>query len=171
MLATLPLQLRALLETNEPSLRRLFPVAYHQDPEHEAEFQRLMRDDILQRRIGAAEMLAESANSKTLAGDDQINGWLGAINDLRLVLGTQLDVSEDSPDFDELDDDDPRVAQFHVYSWLGYLMEMLIQASMSPEERGLPSFFDFLDGVEHGADGDEHGADGADEFPTDPPAS
>jgi Domain of unknown function (DUF2017) len=144
MLATLPLQLRDLLGTDAPTLRRLFPVAYHLDAEHEAEFQRLMREDLLARRIGAAEALAASAEAKVLETDEEINTWIGAINDLRLVLGTQLDVSEDSDDLFDLDlaEDDPRAAQIEVYSWLGFMLEMLIRAATSEEETAAPSFFD-----------------------------
>lgn len=144
LLATLPLQLRELLDTDEPSLRRLFPVAYHQDPKLDAEFQRLMRQDLLDRRIGAAEKLAATAEEKVL-DPAMIDVWLGAINDLRLVLGTQLDVSEGRDEMaivDALDEDDPRIAQYEVYGWLGFLMEMLIRASTSPEDEAAPSFFD-----------------------------
>lgn len=167
MLATLPLQLRDLLGTDAPTLRRLFPVAYHLDEQHEAEFQRLMREDLLARRIGAAEALAASAEAKVLETDEEINLWIGAINDLRLVLGTQLDVSEDSDDLydEDLAEDDPRAAQIHVYSWLGFVLEMLIRAATSEEDAAAPSFFDGMGLGENDPDIDWDAEFGAPEVP------
>ena len=42
--------------------------------------------------------------------EDELHEWLDAVEVLRLVLGTQLDVCED---FAEVDADDPRSAQIH----------------------------------------------------------
>ena len=56
---------------------------------------------------------------------DQADRWLGSLNDMRLALGTALDVTEDT-DPDELDPDDPRLPPLHIYSWLGYLQESLL---------------------------------------------
>ena len=33
--------------STDEKLKRLFPTAYHQDPKHDEEYQRLMRDDLL----------------------------------------------------------------------------------------------------------------------------
>lgn len=162
MLAALPLQLRDLLATDDPSLRRLFPVAYHGDPAREAEYQQLIHQDLLARRIESAERLAAAAQSTRIEREEDVTGWLSAINDLRLVLGTQLDVSEDMDDLDlEIDDDeDPRLAQWAVYSWLGYLMEMLIRAAGDPVSTSTPSVFDQLAGL---GDGDDPADDPADD--------
>jgi Domain of unknown function (DUF2017) len=125
-LAALPEQLQDLLDRDDPSLRRLFPTAYHQDAERDAEFQRLMREDLLTRRKETAQLLAGTAQSETLSAEE-LGIWMNAINDLRLVLGTQLDVSE-GMDVDDLAEDDPRMAQFAVYGWLSMLLEQIIRA-------------------------------------------
>jgi hypothetical protein len=52
---------------------------------------------------------------------------MGAINDLRLVLGTRLDVSEDM-DLDALADDDPLTPAFALYGYLGWLQEQIVAA-------------------------------------------
>jgi len=125
-LAGLPSQLRDLLDNDDPSLRRLFPTAYHDDPERDAEFQRLMRDDLIARRTETAQVLQDTAESDTISAEE-LGMWMNAVNDLRLVLGTQLDVSE-GMDMDDLTDDDPRLPQFAVYGWLSMLLEQIVQA-------------------------------------------
>ncbi|MGE3287080.1 MAG: DUF2017 domain-containing protein [Pseudonocardia sp.] len=58
----------------------------------------------------------------------QADRWLGALNDVRLALGTALDVSEDMPD--QLDPEDPRTPHLGVYQWLTYVQDALVQARM-----------------------------------------
>ncbi len=82
-----------MAETDDPSLRRLFPPAYIDDPEGEAEYRRLMGDDLLQGRQAALDTMAATVDATEL-DEGQIT-VLSCLNDLRLVLGTQLDVSED----------------------------------------------------------------------------
>ena len=48
-----------------------------------------------------------------------------AINSLRLVLGTRLEVGEDLP---MLDIDDPDAPAYAVYEYLGWLMEQAVRA-------------------------------------------
>jgi hypothetical protein len=57
---------------------------------------------------------------------EQAEAWLSAINDLRLALGTTLDVTEDMPD--ELPPEDPRSPHLGVYQWLTWLQEHLVLA-------------------------------------------
>ena len=44
-----------------------------------------------------------------------------ALNDVRLALGTVLDVTEDTPD--ELPADDPRAPHLAVYHWLTWVQD------------------------------------------------
>lgn len=57
---------------------------------------------------------------------EQADAWLSALNDVRLALGTAIDISEDMPD--ELPDDDPRSPHLAVYHWLTWVQESLVQA-------------------------------------------
>ena len=93
LLRSLPGQLRVVLESDDPSLRRLFPPAYTDDDEADDEFQRLMREELLEGKLAALQIVEETAGADHLAGA-QLEGWLGALESLRLYLGTQLDVSE-----------------------------------------------------------------------------
>ena len=60
---------------------------------------------------------------------DQADAWLAALNDVRLALGTALDVSEDMPD--DLPADDPRASHLGVYHWLTYVQDGLVQSRMA----------------------------------------
>jgi hypothetical protein len=110
--------------------RRLFPAAYHADPDHDAEYRRLMHGELLASRLDslnrAHQLLGREEQSPTLTLDeDEIDSLMKVVNDLRLVLGTLLDVQEDEPTIDE---DDPAFPQFHLYSYLGWLLEWIIRA-------------------------------------------
>ena len=66
--------------------------------------------------------------TKTSLDEDQINAWMGAVNDLRLVLGTRLDVTED---MDDIELDDPRAGAFAVYHYLTHLLAEIVDALAS----------------------------------------
>jgi uncharacterized protein DUF2017 len=52
-----------------------------------------------------------------------------ALNDVRLMFGVRLEVTEDFEDqLTSLDPKDPRVAAFQVYGWLGGVQESLVRA-------------------------------------------
>jgi hypothetical protein len=123
LLSSLPAQLRELLTTDDPSLRRLFPVAYLGDEERNDEYQRLMRDELLSSRMMAADILEAHAHDTEISADD-LAQWMNTANSIRLVVGTQLDVGEEEL---EIDDDDPRAAAYQVYGWLGYLVENAVR--------------------------------------------
>ena len=84
-----------MLQTDDPSLRRLFPPAYTDDDDANDEFQRLMREELLEGKLAALEIVEQTAGADHLTGE-QLEGWLGALESLRLFLGTQLDVSEET---------------------------------------------------------------------------
>lgn len=129
LLRRLPSQLRELLEaddTTDPAVQRLFPPAYRDDEEHEAEYQHLMRGDLMDRRKAALAIFDETIDADELT-EDQLVAWMGAVNDLRLVLGTRLDVTEDTY-VDGLSPDDPRAPAFELFMYLGMLMEQFVEA-------------------------------------------
>jgi hypothetical protein len=125
-------QLREVLlaTTDDPTLRRLFPTAYHEDPERDREYQQLVRDELLERRLAALATVETTAATAEL-DEAELTGWLTALNDLRLVLGTRLDVSEDDHD---VDPDDPEAPAHAVYHYLG----MLLSEAVDVLEADLP---------------------------------
>jgi Domain of unknown function (DUF2017) len=130
LLAGLAAELRSLLEgkTGDPSLRRLFPPAYEDEQDEDA-YRELMGNELLDGRREALELVARTAEQKRLSAEEA-DAWLRALNDLRLVLGTRLDVQEDTL-LDELRPDDERASGLAVYGYLSWLQEQLVTA-LSP---------------------------------------
>jgi hypothetical protein len=60
--------------------------------------------------------------------EDVANAWIAAVNDLRLALGTMLDIRPNGPD--RLPDDHPMAPHLDVYQWLTFLQEYLVLALM-----------------------------------------
>src|SRR5918999_4370917 len=91
LLRALPTELQALLgsEPDDPDLRRLFPPAYEGDDEDEAEYRRLMAGELLEGRRAALRLVQETSGRDRLTAEE-LEAWLRALNDLRLVLGTRL---------------------------------------------------------------------------------
>jgi hypothetical protein len=120
-------QLGSLLEgdLDDPGLRRLFPVAYHDDPERDAEYQALVKDALADRRRASIATLTETVDATRL-DEAQVLAWIGAVNDIRLVLGTRLDVSEDMDGVPE--PADPDAPLYALYGYLGYLLDSLVDA-------------------------------------------
>jgi len=120
MLAALPLQLIELLDDvgeELPSdlpeaLRRLLPPAYTTDPEAERAYVALTRQDLLEHHRESLETMSATAKATRL-DDEQLVAWLAALNDLRLVLGSMLGVTEE--------DAEPPVDNLHQAEWIAYL--------------------------------------------------
>jgi uncharacterized protein DUF2017 len=126
LLRSLPDQLRDVMRTDDPGLRRLFPPAYGEDDEAEDEYRRLMRNELLEGKLAALRVVEETADAEHLT-QEQLEAWLGAIESLRLYLGTVLDVSED-PTANLLSHDDPDAAAMALYGYLSWLQEQAVEA-------------------------------------------
>ena len=119
-------ELQALLEDpDDPAVRRLFPPA-HDDLESEEQYRSLVRDQLVGGRAEALAAVRDTLGRETLSLKEA-DAWLRALNDLRLVLGTRLDVTEDI-DFENLDPREPRGRDLAVYAYLSWLQEELVEA-------------------------------------------
>lgn len=127
LLRTVGPQLRQLLDGDlgDPALRRLFPTAYASDPERDREYHALVRDELADRRRAALDTMLATLEERRVT-EDQLLAWMGAVNDLRLVLGTRLDVSEETDPAP--DPDDPEAPLLVLYGYLGYLLESIVAA-------------------------------------------
>ncbi|MET8979145.1 DUF2017 domain-containing protein [Streptomyces sp. NPDC004539] len=136
---------------SDPVLLRLFPDAYT-DPEatprqkdeqraHSAEFRRFTENDLRAgKRANALAVIRslDELDSEGVGGavlqlsTDDSRTWLGALNDLRLAIGSRLDITaEDDTDvLYHLPDDDPRKPMVMAYLWLGGLQETLVGTLM-----------------------------------------
>jgi hypothetical protein len=112
-------------------LARLLPDFTTEDPDLAAGLRSLHEPELIEAKDAAAalvlETLPESGGRIELTAE-QADTWLTALNDVRLALGTALDVSEDMPE--ELPLDDPRSAHLGVYHWLTFVQDALVQARM-----------------------------------------
>ena len=124
LLRALPAQLRELLESDDPSVYRLFPSAYPEHPDHENEYVVLTRDELVDSHRAALDALEATADADRLDAG-QLDAWLHALNQLRLVLGTQLDVTEDMA---EVDPSDRRFPELLVYGYLSELQDEVVEA-------------------------------------------
>jgi Domain of unknown function (DUF2017) len=116
----------------DPVLARLLPDAYQDDPEAAGEFRKYTESSLREAKKYFAQTLIETIPPKggrVKLTADQARDWLRALNDVRLMFGVRLEVTED---FEEqlasLDPKDPRIAAFEVYGWLGAVQESLVRA-------------------------------------------
>ncbi|MFN8021394.1 MAG: DUF2017 family protein [Acidimicrobiales bacterium] len=114
------------------ALTRIFPAAYHQaeHAEYDAEYQRLMREELVASRLAGIETVMGALDAKPPLTEAQMMAFLQAVNGLRLVLGTVLDVSEDD-DPDDVDPDHPLAAEQQLYGFLSWLLEWTVRALAS----------------------------------------
>jgi len=130
ILRGLPAQLRVLLTLGDasadPALRRLFPPAYEGEPERAREFDRLVRDDLVGQRLTAIDTMERTIGAERLS-EDELTAWLSSINDFRLVLGTRLDVTEETTEADAPPGEEHERA-FALYGYLSYLEEEVVEA-------------------------------------------
>jgi hypothetical protein len=119
----------------DPALARLFPDAY-EDSEDAGEFRRFTENDLRARKrddalaviraLDALDPGAFGTDTLRLVPEDS-RRWLGTLNDLRLTIGSRLEVTEEGEgQFDSLAEDDPRKVLFIAYLWLGHLQETLL---------------------------------------------
>lgn len=130
LLRSLVPQLRDLLTTGlsdgDPSLTRLFPTAYAHDPERDAGYQALVRDELLEKRFASLDVVESTIDGGELSGDE-LSAWMRSLNDLRLVLGTRLDVTEDD-DPSHIDPDAPDAPAWAIYHYLAMLVTFIVDA-------------------------------------------
>ena len=123
-----------LTTPDDPILARLLPDGYRDDPDAAGEFRRYTESSLRDAKRAAAQTLLDTLPSQggpVKLNADEAQAWLRALNDVRLAIGTRLDVTED---FEEqlaaIDPEDPRAAAFEVYGWLGAVQASLVQALM-----------------------------------------
>ena len=128
-------QLEQLLQAAEddvagdPVLTRLLPDGHRGDPELAADYRELTETSL---RSGKADDLATVRATLPPAGGevrldpDQAAAWLRSTNDLRLALGTRLEITEETEPPEDVtgEEDQQRV----VYYWLTGLQGSLVDA-------------------------------------------
>lgn len=130
-------EVRELLTGNlpdDPKMRRLFPPAYLDEAESEAQsdYQKYMHDELVASRLDCImrveTFLADEQNASITAED--LDAFASALNGVRLVLGTLLGI--DDGDDDEIDPDNAgiHINEMNLYNYLSWLLESAISARM-----------------------------------------
>lgn len=132
ILRSLPTQLRQLLEEGDPALERLFPSAYPDEPQLDREFRELVEPELRSERLSSIEVMESTLDAERL-DEEQLTAWLTTLNDMRLVLGTRLGITEET--FERgVPDDHPEAPRYALYSYLGWLEEQIVSALARGQE-------------------------------------
>ena len=113
----------------DPVIARLLPAGHRGDPEIAADYREMTE---LALRSGKANDLATMRASLPPDGGtvrldpEQATAWLRTSNDLRLALGTRLDIQEDTEPPEDLASEEGQ--QLAVYYWLTGLQGSLVDA-------------------------------------------
>ena len=104
---------------------RLFPAAYSDDEEREAEYQRRMRDELRDSKLAALSTVQDLLSHRDIIDEGQMLAFMQSINSLRLLLGDWLDVGDD-PDTEVADADVP---EHQLYEYLSVLLDLAVRAA------------------------------------------
>ena len=113
----------------DPVVERLLPPGHVGDPEMAADYRDLTEAGL---RSGKADDLAMVRATLPPDGGEvrldaeQAAAWLRTTNDLRLAMGTRLDVTEDTEPPDEVTGEEDQ--QLAVYYWLTAVQGSLVDA-------------------------------------------
>jgi Domain of unknown function (DUF2017) len=123
------LELLRSAEADDRVSQRLFPDAYD-SPEDTAAYNELVADQLRRDKIeslqGVREALGRGRVDVTLSRE-ACERWLTALTDLRLALGTRLEITEQKMGAD-LDPQDPQAPWLAALHWLGWVQESMLQA-------------------------------------------
>lgn len=120
----------------DPVTERLFPSA-HDEPEEDAKFRELVGDQLRSGKAAALDVVKDTLSlegaTDAVIEKDQVHAWLTVVTDIRLALGTRLEITED--DYARgLDPDDPKAPALAVFHWLAWLQESMLEAMMDTDE-------------------------------------
>jgi hypothetical protein len=125
----------------DDTMKRLLPDFYRSHTDHPAgsgtaeslnnALRSLHEPEIIDAKRQAAQRLLDTlpqGGGKFELTEDDANAWAAAVNDVRLALGTMLDIGPDGPD--RLPSDNPMAGHLDVYQWLTVLQEYLVLGLM-----------------------------------------
>lgn len=139
LLRAIPGEVRGALEEpsskDDPVYNRLFPSAYLDPTEESAEreWQELVHPELLQSRLAALDLMTTTLDravtkrgrAEVELAPEEVEAWLGVVNDARLALGTRLGVTEDA-ESEAIEPSDPSAAAHAVYGWLTWFENDLV---------------------------------------------
>jgi hypothetical protein len=125
----------------DDTLRRLLPDFYRPATDHPAgsgtaeslnsALRGLHEPEIIDAKRDAAQRLLDTVpdgGGKFELTESDAQAWAAAVNDVRLALGTMLDIGPDGPH--RLPQEHPMAGHLDVYQWLTVLQEYLVLGLM-----------------------------------------
>lgn len=128
----------AVAEPQDPVVRRLLPAGYSGDSQAADEFRRYTDTSLRTGKIADARLMKETLDravqvhdGRLMLDQQQAQVWLRAINDLRLALGTRLDVvAEAAAEAAGSAEDHQDAMAVALYDFLTWWQESLVWALM-----------------------------------------
>ncbi|HEX3284558.1 MAG TPA: DUF2017 domain-containing protein [Mycobacterium sp.] len=125
----------------DETMKRLLPDFYRSPTEHPAgssatdslnsALRSLHEPQIIVAKREAAQRLLDTVptgGGRFELTEDDAHAWASAVNDVRLALGTMLDIGPEGPD--RMPPEHPMAGHFDVYQWLTVLQEYLVLGLM-----------------------------------------
>ncbi len=125
----------------DETMKRLLPDFYRAQTDHPAgsgtieslnnALRSLYEPDIIDAKRQAAQRLLDTVpegGGKFELNEDDAQAWAAAVNDVRLALGTMLDIGPNGPE--QLPAGHPMSGHLDVYQWLTVLQEYLVLGLM-----------------------------------------
>ena len=122
---------------DDSTMRRLLPDFFKPQHDHPAgsaaaeslngALRGLHEPDIIDAKKSAAQRLLDTLpddGGRFELTEDDATAWISAVNDVRLALGTMLEIGPEGPD--RLPPDHPLAGHLDVYQWLTVLQEYLV---------------------------------------------
>jgi hypothetical protein len=128
-------QLEQLLEADaddvrgDPVMARLLPDGHRGDPELAADYRDLTEASLRSGKTDDLAMVRATLppdGGEVRLDPEQAAAWLRTTNDLRLAMGTRLDITEDTEPPEEVTGEED--LQLAVYYWLTALQGSLVDA-------------------------------------------
>ncbi|AFM18471.1 protein of unknown function (DUF2017) [Mycolicibacterium chubuense NBB4] len=126
----------------DDTMKRLLPDFYRPATDHPAgsgpaeslnsALRSLHEPEIIDAKREAAQRLLDTiptGGGKFELTENDAQAWASAVNDVRLALGTMLEIGPEGPD--RLPHDHPMAGHLDVYQWLTVLQEYLVVALMA----------------------------------------
>ncbi len=140
ILRGLTAEMRLLLEADVPAeddvMQRLFPPA-HDDADEQRAYEELVGSELRRAKLEALEtverVVAGEGGVDIDLPDEEVDEWLRLVNDLRLAIGTRLEV-DDAKMEKPFDPNDPEAPALSVLHWLGWLQGAMLE-EMAGEAR------------------------------------
>jgi hypothetical protein len=123
----------------DPAVARLLPDLHRDDPRLSAGMRTLREPEVMAAKDDAAVVLIQSlppTGGPVRLTEAAARSWLVALNDVRLVFGVRLDITDDAvpPAAAAAARDGPDYAMYLTYRWLSTVQESLTDALLEAHD-------------------------------------